>query len=177
MGDDGSSFIYSTLAWSLQTPQYSTGSGGELNVGNVMYLSGISFGPAVTPPSFIDWASTELAAYPANLRGEEDDADGDGVPNIIAFLSGRTAATPRGPALTTQISPGGAITVTFRQRADVVRLLIPEFSADLGATGWADIRSLEVSRTEVEPGIWEITVAAPASAAADPKFFRLSTSP
>jgi hypothetical protein len=177
MSDDGSSFVYSTLAWSLQTPQYSTGSGGELNVGNVMYLSGVSFGPTASPPSFTSWANAELSAYPANLQGENDDADGDGVANIIAYLSGRTAASPRGPALASSISPSGAITITFRQRIGTSQLLIPEFSRDLGATGWNDIRSLEISRVEVEPGVWEITIAAPASAPSDPKFFRLSTSP
>ncbi|MBK1826835.1 hypothetical protein JIN81_07380 [Haloferula rosea] len=172
MSDDGSSFIFVTLLWSLQTPQYSTGSGGELNEANLMYLSGFASGG----PSFSDWAATELASFPANLRGEDDDADGDGVPNVIAWLSGRTAASQPGPALLTQRAINGDVTVTFRQRADTARRLIPQFSSTLQAGDWQDISANEVSRVEVEPGVWEITVSAPPSSPSDPKFFRLASS-
>ena len=100
-------------------------------IGNLVLLKG----DAAAPPS--DPFASFVAGLPENLRGENDDADGDGIVNLIEFLFGTDpgnasaapAPMPGGtPATGTDLNAGYGLSL---DNAKTYRLVEIDMPADL----------------------------------------------
>lgn len=138
-------------------------------------------------PSYATWA----AALPAGLRGEEQDADGDGVPNLVEFATGTNGnlASDGVPRLTLKRVPDGEhvrsvvdFTLAEPFRPGVVVQLMT--SPDLKSETWVPLvtKSGEdawqgtgvVQEAEASGGKKKYTVTAPDEINGEPvRFFRL----
>jgi uncharacterized delta-60 repeat protein len=133
-----------------------------------------------------------VAGLPENLRGENDDADGDGIANLIEFLFGTdpgdSAATPA-PLSTGTASSGASLNATYSLSLDMaktyrlVEVEIPvdlmgldvalEASRNLSFTG--DATATEVGTPTVNGGVQTRRyVITPAIEDAPSMFWRLS---
>jgi len=126
--------------------------------------------PAAT--RFTSWIAT-YTATPANRRGPRDDADGDGLANILEMALGRNPATPDAATeLTLDLS---ASTVSFVISATLpayTRLQL-EFSSNLQT--WTSLAMTADTMTTLSDGRRRITV--PVTQVSTNRFWRLRASP
>lgn len=133
--------------------------------------------------SFEAWKSTVFTLEEAtdpSVSGFLADPDGDGIPNALEFHLGsppliNTAASP----ISVSVGDDGHARFRFTHLPEVTgSRLIPEWSPDLGATGWQSTGLVAESETVLDDGRVETVLKAPA-AAKDLPFaaFRLISQP
>ncbi len=141
------------------------------NANYTLVFTGATFtitGGATAQDVYDQWADAAYSAYPADKRAFESDADGDGVPNGIAYAFGDALATV--PLLTlAQVSGDmAAVTPVIDPAAAANVTVVVEATASLAAPEWA----LPLQAPETAGGTLRWRLAAPAPQA----FFRVRVS-
>ena len=111
-----------------------------------------------------------LLNLPQNLRGSADDADGDGVPNLVEFALGTNAASSQSaltPVATTSGNPLSELRLAYRRARNDIQYLV-EGSQNL--TSWSTVG---ISQGTPD-GSGNVTASAPISTGY--RFLRLAVS-
>ncbi|MCW1885554.1 hypothetical protein OKA04_12515 [Luteolibacter flavescens] len=125
---------------------------------------------AAPSTTYARWRDEELNGVV--LGGAEDDADGDGIPNVMEFVFGTRPMTPDTlPPVTTSLGAGGVIQLSIPRRLDRLANLSIQSSPNLQTWG-----SASAEATLVSNGSAAWVVSFPISSSGR-RFFRVVATP